>query len=170
MFIVFMCELILNLDFNSSSRLNSVVRLKNRRDFPNRIQDSTGYSSNQNKEKKYGVNLLNASVWSILHQNGARDFDCNWQHVKAFSHCVTLTRVLLPQIISYLEVNNCSSVIWGNCGKSKHFVLEPRNIPRGVVPRDIQRSQTKCLDFSQCPKSTDAKFLTSFITVNFLLI
>ena len=30
----------------------------------------------------------------------ARDFECDSQHVNAFSHCVTMTRVLLPQIIS----------------------------------------------------------------------
>ncbi len=30
----------------------------------------------------------------------ARDFDCDWQHVKAFSYCVTLIRVLFSQIIS----------------------------------------------------------------------
>ena len=33
----------------------------------------------------------------------SRDFDCNWQRLNAFSHCVTLTRVLLLQIISYLD-------------------------------------------------------------------
>ena len=32
-----------------------------------------------------------------------RDFDCDWQRVNAFSHCVTLTRVLFPQIISYSD-------------------------------------------------------------------
>ncbi len=30
----------------------------------------------------------------------ACDFDCVWQHVNAFSHCVTLLRILLSQIIS----------------------------------------------------------------------
>ncbi len=29
------------------------------------------------------------------------NFDCNWQRVNAFSHCVSLTHVLLRQIISY---------------------------------------------------------------------
>ncbi len=29
------------------------------------------------------------------------NFDCDTQRVNAFFHCVTLTRVLLPQIISY---------------------------------------------------------------------
>ncbi len=33
----------------------------------------------------------------------ARDFDRDLQDVNAFSHCVTLTRVLLPQIISYSD-------------------------------------------------------------------
>ena len=33
----------------------------------------------------------------------ARDFDCDWQRVNAFSHCVTLIRFLLSQIISYSD-------------------------------------------------------------------
>ncbi len=33
----------------------------------------------------------------------AHDFDCDWQRVNAFSHCVTLIRVLLSQIISYSD-------------------------------------------------------------------
>ncbi len=33
----------------------------------------------------------------------ALDFDCDWQRVNAFSHCVTLIRVLLSQIISYSD-------------------------------------------------------------------
>ncbi len=32
-----------------------------------------------------------------------RNFDCNWQHVNAFSRYVTLIRVLLSQIISYTD-------------------------------------------------------------------
>ncbi len=59
------------------------------------------------------------------------------------------------------EVNNFASVNFGHCGKSKHFALELRNIPRGAAPREILRSKAKCLDFSQCPKLTDAKLLTS---------
>ena len=51
---------------------------------------------------KYGVNLLNASVSCVLRQN-ARNFDCDWQRVNVFSHCVTLIRVLLSQIISYSD-------------------------------------------------------------------
>ena len=46
---------------------------------------------------KYGVNLLNAPESSVLRQN----LECDLlQRVNTFSHCVTLTRVLLPQIIS----------------------------------------------------------------------
>ncbi len=30
-------------------------------------------------------------------------FDCDWQRVRVFSHSVTLTRVLLSQIISYSD-------------------------------------------------------------------
>ena len=33
----------------------------------------------------------------------SRDFDCDWQRVNAFSHCVTLIRNLLSQIISYSD-------------------------------------------------------------------
>ncbi len=32
-----------------------------------------------------------------------RGFDCDWQRVNAFSHCVTLILVLLSQIISYSD-------------------------------------------------------------------
>ncbi len=32
-----------------------------------------------------------------------RDFDCDWQRVNAFSHCVSLIRVLISQIISYSD-------------------------------------------------------------------
>ena len=35
--------------------------------------------------------------------NFARDCECDLQRVNAFSHCVTLTHVLLPQIISYSD-------------------------------------------------------------------
>ncbi len=31
------------------------------------------------------------------------DFDCDWQRVNMFSRCVTLTHILLPQIISYSD-------------------------------------------------------------------
>ncbi len=47
---------------------------------------------------KYEANLLNAPVSSVLHKNVC-DFDCDWQHLNVFSHCLTLTRVL--QMISY---------------------------------------------------------------------
>ncbi len=33
----------------------------------------------------------------------ARDFDCDWQRVNMFSHCITLTCVLLLQILSYSD-------------------------------------------------------------------
>ena len=32
-----------------------------------------------------------------------RDFECDLQRVNLFFHCVTLTRILLPQIISYSD-------------------------------------------------------------------
>ncbi len=56
--------------------------------------------------QSYPVDL---EVWSKLARRArikriaskfVRDFDCDWQRVSAFSHSVTLTRVLLPQIIS----------------------------------------------------------------------
>ncbi len=54
----------------------------------------------------YSVDL---EVWSKLAERArikrtaskcAHDFDCDWECVNAFSHCGTLTRVLLLQIIS----------------------------------------------------------------------
>ena len=54
----------------------------------------------------YSVDL---EVWSKLAKRAQikgiaskfeRDFECDLQRVNAFSHCVSLTRVLLPQIIS----------------------------------------------------------------------
>ncbi len=58
------------------------------------------------------IDLFSVEVWSniakrarIMHiaSKYARDFDCEWQRVNTFSHCVTLTRVLLSQIISYSD-------------------------------------------------------------------
>ena len=43
--------------------------------------------------------------------------------------------------------------------------LEPSNIPRDAALRDIPRSKAKCLDFHNARNATDAKLLTSFITV-----
>ena len=50
---------------------------------------------------KYGVNLLNAPTSSVLLKKFACDFDSDWQRANTFFHCVTLTRILFPQIISY---------------------------------------------------------------------
>ncbi len=56
--------------------------------------------------------VLTLEVWSKLAKcvgimsiasKCAHDFDCDWQRVKAFSHCVTLIRFLLSQIISYSD-------------------------------------------------------------------
>ncbi len=33
----------------------------------------------------------------------AHDFDCDWQRINTFSHCITQIRVLLSQIISYSD-------------------------------------------------------------------
>ena len=58
------------------------------------------------------LHSVDLEVWSKLAEHARikrtsskweRDFDCNWEHVNAFSHCVTLRCVLLPQIISYLD-------------------------------------------------------------------
>ncbi len=55
---------------------------------------------------------VDLEVWSklakcvrIMHiaSIGVHDFDCEWQRVNAFSHCVTSIRVLLSQIISYSD-------------------------------------------------------------------
>ena len=51
----------------------------------------------------------------------AHDFDCEWQRVNAFSHCFTLIRALLSQIISYSDTKvpvlvvmecKCANVIY----------------------------------------------------------
>ncbi len=53
-----------------------------------------------------------SEVWSKLAKRArikhiapkcARNFDCACQRAKAFSHCVTLTCILLSQIISYSD-------------------------------------------------------------------
>ncbi len=55
---------------------------------------------------------VDREVWSKLAKGARikcivskfqRDFDSDWQRVNAFSHCVTLKRVLLLQIISYSD-------------------------------------------------------------------
>ena len=47
---------------------------------------------------KYGVNLLNKPISSILHKNSCTISSATLQHVNTFSHCITLTRVLFPQL------------------------------------------------------------------------
>ncbi len=65
----------------------------------------------------YSVDL---EVWNKLAEQArikrtaskfTHDFDCDWQRLNAFSHCVTLTLVLLPQIISYSD-NNRFLLLW----------------------------------------------------------
>ena len=60
----------------------------------------------------YLLHSVDLEVWSKLAECACikrtaskcvRDFDCDWECVNAFSHCVTLRRVLLPQIISYSD-------------------------------------------------------------------
>ena len=57
----------------------------------------------------FGLYSVDLEEWSTLAKHArikriaskfVHDFDCNWQRVYAFSHCITLTRVLLLQIIS----------------------------------------------------------------------
>ncbi len=43
----------------------------------------------------------------------AHDFDCDWQRVNTFSHCVPLIRVLLSQIISYLDTKVPVLIVMG---------------------------------------------------------
>ena len=59
---------------------------------------------------KYGVNLLSAPVTSVLHQNMHAILTATGS-VSAFSHSVTLTHVLLSQIISYSDTKEC----WRAC-------------------------------------------------------
>ena len=52
------------------------------------------------------------------------DFDCDWQRVNTFSHCVSLTRVLLPQIISYSDTKVPVLVVMEYKGASVGYVYE----------------------------------------------
>ncbi len=52
---------------------------------------------------KYGVKLAKCVCIMRIASKCTRDFDCDWERVNAFSHCVTLIRVLLSQIISYSD-------------------------------------------------------------------
>ncbi len=58
------------------------------------------------------VYCVDLEVWSKLAKcvhimriasKFTRDFDCDWQRVNMFSHCITLIRVLLSQMISYSD-------------------------------------------------------------------
>ncbi len=58
------------------------------------------------------VYSIDLEVWSKLAERAcikrtaskyAHDFNCDWERVNAFSHCITLTRILLPHIISYSD-------------------------------------------------------------------
>ena len=69
---------------------------------------------------KYGVNLLMRPYLAYCVKMHA-PFDCAWQRVNAFSHCVTLIRVLLSQMISYSDTKvpvlvliecKCANVIY----------------------------------------------------------
>ena len=52
---------------------------------------------------KYGVNLAERACIKRTASKWVRDFDCDLERVNVFFHCVSLTRVLLPQIISYSD-------------------------------------------------------------------
>ncbi len=55
----------------------------------------------------------------------AHNFDCDWQRVNAFSHCVTLTHVLLPQIICYSVTKESVLVVMEyKCHTSVIYVYE----------------------------------------------
>ncbi len=63
-----------------------------------------------NKDPSTILYSVDLEVWSKLAKHACikriaskymRYFDCNWQRVNAFSRRITLTLVLLPQIISY---------------------------------------------------------------------
>ena len=69
---------------------------------------------------KYEVNLLNVPLSSVIAAKCGYNFDCDWQCVNMFYHCVTLIRVLLSQIIFYSDTKalvlvmecKCSIVIY----------------------------------------------------------
>ena len=69
------------------------------------------------KDTVYPVDL---EEWSKLSQRTrikrivskfVRNFDCDWQRVRAFSHSVTLTRTLLSQIISYSDTKGSVLIV-----------------------------------------------------------
>ena len=58
------------------------------------------------------LHSVDLEIWSKLAEHAhikrtaskyARNFDCDWERVNVFSSCVTLRRILLPQIISYSD-------------------------------------------------------------------
>ncbi len=78
----------------------------------------------------YSVDL---EVWSKIAKRArikrialkfARDFECDLKHVAAFSHCVTLTHVLLPQIISYSDTKSVCSCCYECKRASVIYVYE----------------------------------------------
>ena len=78
-----------------------------------------GSTCSQATQQLHSVDL---EVWSklakralikLLASKFTRDFDCDWQRINVFSYCVTLTRVLLPQIISYSIYKRAGSCGYG---------------------------------------------------------
>ena len=60
---------------------------------------------------KYGVNLLSAPRIKRIASKFACNFDCDWQCASAFFHSVTVTHVLLSQIISYSDTKGSVLVV-----------------------------------------------------------
>ena len=76
---------------------------------------------------------VDCEVWSKLAERAhikrtaskcALEFDCDWEVVNVFSHCVTLTCVLLQQIISYSDTKVPVLVVMKNKRASVLYVCE----------------------------------------------
>ncbi len=79
------------------------------------------------------VYCVDLEVWSKLAKcvhimcialKCARDFDCDWQCVNVFSHCVTLICVLLSQIISHSDTKVSVLVVMECKGANVIYVYE----------------------------------------------
>ena len=52
---------------------------------------------------KYEVKLVKRTLVGRVASKCTHDFDCDLQCENVFFHCVNLTRVLFPQVVSYLD-------------------------------------------------------------------
>ena len=95
---------------------------------------------------KFGVNLLNASV-SCVHciaSKCAHDFDWDWQHVYTVSHCATLIRVPLSQIIIYSDTKEPALVVMECKRANVIYVCELIFLLHTSRSTEVYSSRWKC--------------------------